>query len=161
MKRITSLFLLFTLLFCGCQSKSDTTYGDSLSPDALADACAKALGMDAVSGNADELDVAELPQDAEFAVRYAANRNNLDEFGILRTDRPEHDAKVLESYLKQSFLDNRSYYDSYIPAETPKLRDAEVRVFGHYAVYAILDGDRRAALFKTVREQLLSCQDRA
>ena len=35
------------------------------------------------------------------------------------------------------------------------LRDAEVRVFGKYAVYAILDERRRAALFRTVGEILL------
>ena len=47
-----------------------------------------------------------------------------------------------------------TWYDSYIAQETPKLRDAEVKVFGNYAVYAIASKEDRAAFFDAVENAL-------
>lgn len=94
---------------------------------------------------------------ADHAVLYAASTNNLNEIGIWRVT--EGHAQELASllrndYLKASLEKNSAWYDSYIPMETPKLRDAEVRVYGNYVVYAILNAEDRDTAFDTVENVL-------
>lgn len=84
------------------------------------------------------------------AIYYAQNTNNLDEFGVFWVETGK--AKMLrlqlaEEYLKKRYDENLSWYNSYMPAETPKLRDAEVRVYGDCVVYAILSAEKRTAFF--------------
>lgn len=89
---------------------------------------------------------------SDFTVRIRTDRNNIDEFGIYRVSdgKVREMASLLEGYLSRSLEQNRDWYDSYIPAETPKLRRAEVRVFGDYAVYAILSDGDRERLFERI-----------
>lgn len=89
---------------------------------------------------------------SDFTVRIRADRNNIDEFGIYHVSdgSVREMASLLEGYLSRSLEQNREWYDSYIPAETPKLRRAEVRVFGDYAVYAILSDGERERFFERI-----------
>ena len=84
------------------------------------------------------------------AIYYAQNTNSLDEFGIFLVDAGK--AKMLrlqlaEEYLKKRYDENLEWYNSYMPTETPKLREAEVRIYGDCVVYAILSVERRNAFF--------------
>ena len=82
--------------------------------------------------------------------------NNLDEIGIFHVTGGNASAmkRLLSDYLARSYEQNRDWYDSYIPHETPKLRDAEVRVMGNYVAYAVLSPDRRESFFTSLREAL-------
>lgn len=93
---------------------------------------------------------------SDFTVRIRTDRNNIDEFGIyhVKDGDVREMASLLEGYLSRSLEQNRDWYDSYIPAETPKLRRAEVRVFGNYAVYAILSDTDRAVFFEKIEQAL-------
>ena len=55
--------------------------------------------------------------------------------------------QIAEDYLKKRYNENLDWYNSYMPSQTPKLRDAEVRVYGDCVVYAILSSERRTAFF--------------
>ena len=93
----------------------------------------------------------------ESHVYYAQNTNDLDEFGVFLVE--EGQAKVVRSMLAQGYLqkrynENREWYDSYMPAETPKLRDAEVRVYGNCVAYAVLSPERRTEFFKECEKLL-------
>ena len=92
----------------------------------------------------------------EVDVRYSTDAGSIDEIGILHvTDNTApRTAELIESYLSQSYEENHTFYDSYVPSETPKLRDAEVKIFGNYVVYAILDEPARKAVFDNVKAQL-------
>lgn len=82
---------------------------------------------------------------------------NINEVGIFEVEG-NHSSDMrqkLRSYLEDSYKNNQSWYDSYMPEETPKLRDAEVKVFGKYVVYAILNKEDRAAFFDAVENELL------
>ena len=86
----------------------------------------------------------------ELQIYYAQNTNSLDEFGIFEVarDQTKEVRKLIEKeYLQKRYEENREWYDSYMPAETPKLRDAEVRVYGNCVAYAILSPEQRAAFF--------------
>ncbi len=92
----------------------------------------------------------------ESVIRFSMNAKNLDEYGIFHvTDgNASAMAKLLRDYLAQAYEDNRVWYDSYMPEETPKLRDAEVKVFGNYVVYAIYSSADKATLFDAVKSAL-------
>jgi hypothetical protein len=55
--------------------------------------------------------------------------------------------QLTQEYLKKRYDDNLSWYNSYMPTETPKLRDAEVRIYGDCVVYAVLSQESRKAFF--------------
>ncbi|MBQ8311432.1 MAG: DUF4358 domain-containing protein [Clostridia bacterium] len=93
----------------------------------------------------------------EHAVLYTGDTNNIDEFGIFHvTDGNASAMETLlrERYLTASYEKNREFYDSYIPDESPKLRDAEVKSIGNYVVYAIMSAADRNTVFNAVRDEL-------
>ena len=153
MKRVllSLLCLAMLLAFASCRKKE---YRADLPSTQIATHAAQNLpiGESSVVAAAHFLDdyfqIPDFVQDYE--VRFCADRNNLDEFGIFRV-APEH-AKEMQSlladYLSKSLEQNRTWYDSYIPQETPKLRDAETKIFGSVVVYAVLSAPDRDVFFK-------------
>lgn len=145
--------LLCGVLFGGCGRMTPRNYLTSLSAAEVADAAADGLAEEFRTADADYLsDYVTLPQSGyTLCVRIATGGDCIDEYGILRTDIDTEGAeRLIREYLARSYEENRAFYDSYIPAETPKLRDAQVRVYGDYVVYAILSPEDRDRLFDRV-----------
>ena len=95
----------------------------------------------------------------ESQIFYAQNTNDLDEFGIFEVEEgkaQEVRNQLLSGYLKKRYDENLEWYNSYMPTETPKLRDAEVRVFGNCVVYAVLSKENRKAFFDECEKLLKS-----
>ena len=93
----------------------------------------------------------------ESYVYYAQNTNVLDEFGIFEVEEgkaQEVRNQLLSGYLKKRYDENLEWYNSYMPTETPKLRDAEVRVYGNCVAYAVLSPEKRTAFFKECEKLL-------
>ncbi|MBR2019206.1 MAG: DUF4358 domain-containing protein [Clostridia bacterium] len=160
MKRILftllSISLLFSLVSCG----ESANYADGVSAKALSDTATAALGdgiayLTAENGFFDDY-FAMPTYVTDSSVRFAPDTNNLNEFGVFHVEAGKaNDMKdVLKEYLSECLERNGSWYDSYIAQETPKLRDAEVMVFGNYAVYAIASKEDRAAFFDAVENAL-------
>ena len=90
----------------------------------------------------------------EHRIYYATDGNNLDEFGIFYTTEPKRLEELLDNYLDDCLAENESFYNSYIPEQTPKLRDAEVEVYGNCVAYAILSKQDEKAFFRVIEETL-------
>lgn len=158
MKRFLLLLFAVTLLFCtsGCNKAS---YRDDLPVNAISGPVIASLA-DTDYSTADEGFLDDYFQTPDYVkesiICFANEGNNLNEFGIYRvTDGNASQMKtVLEKYLSDSYAKNQSWYDSYIPEETPKLRDAEVKVFGNYVAYAIFSQEGRNTVFETIEEML-------
>ena len=93
----------------------------------------------------------------ESTVCYAQDTGNINELGVFHVAEgkaEEFSALLKEQYLNASLEKNREWYDSYIPKETAKLRDAEVKTFGNYVVYAIFDRNERNSIFRTMQDEL-------
>ena len=89
-----------------------------------------------------------------YALRYTAGAS-FDEFGIMRfssASDAEQGKNAAFSYIKSKAEDD--LYRSYFPEEEYKLDEGEVKVYGNYVVYAILSGENRTALFRTVESLL-------
>ena len=160
MKKILCFALALMLLalpLTACSQK----YADDVSVGDLSDAVFEAL-----SGELPDYSTAEkgylddymtIPDYVtEYTVRFSTAGNNLDEFGIFHvTDGNAEDLEgKLEDYLEESYEQNKDWYDSYMPEETPKLRDAQVKVFGNYVVYVILSEADCTAAFEAVEKAL-------
>ncbi|HBF14816.1 MAG TPA: hypothetical protein DDW30_03870 [Clostridiales bacterium] len=158
MKRfLPFLFALFVLSLAGCGKATPRNYLNDLSAAELADLADDSLSEDFRAADADYLtEYVSLPQAGySLSVRLATGGDRIDEYGILHSDiGTEEAARLLRDYLARSYEQNRTFYDSYIPTETPKLRDAEVRIYGDYVVYAILSPEEKAAFFSRVEECL-------
>lgn len=159
MKQFLLFFSVLSLLsFAGCGKPTPRNYLNDLSAAELADLADDALSEDFRTADADYLsDYVTLPQAGyTLSVRICGSGDRIDEYGILHSDiGTEEAARLLRIYLARSYEENRSFYDSYIPTETPKLRDAEVRIYGDYVVYAILSPEEKNTFFNRV-EQCLS-----
>ncbi len=157
-KRILSFFLFLSLCtLASCRSKP--AYLDSFSVDELAESAQRKLtDTQFVQADADYLDdYITLPETfSEFCVYFSSNGSVLDEFGIWRvpTDQTDEVKTLLSEYLSESLDRNRAFYDSYIPEETPKLRDAQIKIFGNYVAYAILSPDGRDRFFASLESDL-------
>lgn len=162
MKRILILPSLLAVCLCGCTQRHTVIYANDLSAEMLADTLETHLSAEFRAAQADYLsDYVDLPQAGyQLSVRVAAAGDRIDEYGILHSDiGTEMPEQLLRTYLTESYAQNQDFYDSYIPFETPKLRDAEVRCFGNYVVYAILDPQERNTFFTTIKSLLTAQPD--
>ncbi|MBQ8911979.1 MAG: DUF4358 domain-containing protein, partial [Clostridia bacterium] len=91
----------------------------------------------------------------DSAIRFTGG-NSFDEYGILHVadaENVETVKKAVGDYLQAKKED--ALYRSYFPGEEYKLDEAEVKVYGNYVVYGMLDGNNRTALFTQVKNLLL------
>lgn len=153
-KKIAVLIPVFIGLLLGSCHKKEA-YTDELSAKEVADGAVSAMDETSLlSAERDYLDdyilVPEGMTDRE--IRFSPDGNNLDEIGVwhVPADETKRVHSLLEEYLDRSLERNRAFYDSYIPQETAKLRDAEVKTFGNYVVYAIMNESNRSAFFESV-----------
>lgn len=164
MKRFFAFLLCLAALVC-C-SACRTEYRQDLSPVSLADYLERELPLGSMRtlddksefyGRALALDGVD-----SFALRIAEDGSNLDEFGIFACV-DENAAKALatelENHLAFLYKTNREWYLSYIPKEVPKLQNAEVKTYGRYVAYSILNENERNRVFDLLRQKLLQAKE--
>ena len=160
MKRfITIIFCLLALFvsFCSCAKN----YRQDLSPYELADYVEKELPgtpLRVLDKQADFYGGKLSLEEISFALRVAEDGSDLDEFGVFACsdeNSAKSFSKELDTYLETLYQENREWYLSYIPNEVPKLQNAEVKTFGRYVAYAILNENEGNRVFDLLRERLL------
>lgn len=153
------ILLCAVVLLTACTKEPE--YKKEINPFEVATALSKTITSESEWVNEAPEVIEEYVEVPEYvragSIYYAQNTNNLDEFGIFFVE--EGQAKAVRSllthgYLEKRYNENREWYDSYMPAETPKLRDAEVRVYGNCVAYAILSPERRTAFFDECEKML-------
>ena len=161
MKSVISLLLTALILFSfGSCNRQNVSYSDELDCADLSEKALQTIDATNTYATANELFLADYFQTPTYVndsvIRFASNSSNLNEIGIFHTTggNAEEMAKLLKDYLLQSYEKNHAWYDSYMPAETPKLRDAEIRIYGNYVVYAILSKESRNTVFDFIENQL-------
>ena len=160
MKRIWIALLALTMLLSLAACGEKKQFSDNVAANELADHTLAALsdGVDYTTAQSGYLDDYFLTPSyvSDATVRFATDANNLNEFGIFHvsSDKVKDMETLLKDYLKKSYEANQAWYDSYIPAETPKLRDAEVKRIGNYVLYAIASPSDRTAFFEAAEAKL-------
>jgi len=143
------------LLLCSCSN-----YADDIDTDNLATVGLNALGdgIDYVEADDGFLDdyFEEPSWVTDSEIYLAPTASNINQVGVyhVQDGHAEELEIILSDYLNRAYEENGNWYNSYIPKETPKLRDAEVKRFGNYVVYAILNQNDRAIFFETIENDL-------
>ena len=159
-----ALLVLMCIIFLltGCMKEE---YKKDIDAEELATVLSEKTPTDSAWISEDQDFIKEYVEIPEYVkeshVYYAQNTNDLDEFGIFEVEEGRANAvrsMLAQGYLQKRYSENREWYDSYMPTETPKLRDAEVRVYGNCVAYAVLSPEKRKAFFDEC-EKLLKNQE--
>lgn len=159
-KSIVLSVLLALCLFLGACTKA-SAYADDVSCAELADRATDQIpvnfGYETFGGEHLRyyFENTELPDDV--CLRYSAISEDINELGIFHVPDAaarEEVVRLTEEYLARLLSEDSAFIASYAPKELPKLEHAEVKVFGNYVVYAILDDDDRKLVFETVEKEL-------
>ncbi len=148
---LPALLALLMLAACGVKTP---TYRTDAEAQSILEECSSSLPAFSDLAAADEdyvkyrmaIDISA----ADSHTVYIQNKGTaLDEVGIFRSASEDSGAlkALIETYLKNR---NDEWTGLYLVEEYPKLKDAEVRVFGKYVVYAILSDSDKAAFFHAV-----------
>ncbi|MBE6550448.1 MAG: DUF4358 domain-containing protein [Ruminococcaceae bacterium] len=165
MKKAFTLIIAVTfisVLICSCGSKN--AYRNDV---ACSDIIAVLEEQIATEGGyahyeSDELKLVfgdDISLATDCALSYSLLSQNIDEFGIFKADSEKNAYEIAEEcidYIEEKYEDENAFIASYAPEELPKLRDGEVKVFGNYVAFAILDQNSRAALFEKVEKMLIA-----
>ena len=157
MKKALVLLLIFTLLLCSCSAKNN--YADDVSVKALAQKGIGALTefTEFITAEPGYLDDWFTTPDyvRDSAIYFATDANNHDQFGIYHVT--EGNAKAMAA-LVRAYLDDcyENFNNLYNPEEMPKIRDAQVEIYGNYVVYAVLDEADRAPFLLAIQNTLIA-----
>ena len=160
MKTVKRLIIV-TLAVLSLTSCSRVGYADNV-------ACSD-IGKDTLDTLDDNLEYAEFDEahvelyfddtneyDDYYTV-YSTDTNNINEIGIFHAsnkDNAEDLADECRDYIEDMQENSRAFIQSYAPEELPKLDGAQVRRFGNYVVYTVLDSDKANAVFESIKENL-------
>ncbi len=156
MKKLLSLLLVSLALVTSCGEvsyKADVALAElTVAADAKLDDTDTFTSLDAdYVKYMMEIDEAAF---TESAVRQQASGRSADEYGIFKA-ADEESAKalgtLLEGYLKKRIDTWNPAYDA---DQYPKIENAEVKVFGQYAVYCILSEADRGEVFAEIESAL-------
>ena len=146
--------IALVVLTLGATACAKEEYKTDIDVDDVAEALTKKISTESVWIDEDEGFIEEYIKLPEYVkeshIYYAQNTNDLDEFGVFEVEKGQANAvrlMLMQGYLQKRYTENLEWYNSYMPAETPKLRDAEVRVFGNCVAYAVLSQENRKAFF--------------
>lgn len=160
--RITALIiasLTLLTLICSCGDKPASYKDDVALATLQAAAEAKLTGTDTfVTQDSDYVEYMMEIGKTEFVeglVRWQASGASADEYGIFKASDAEG-AKILGDLLR-NYLKKRdeTWNPSYDADQYPKLKNAEVKVYGNYAVFCILSDADRANVFTAIENTLL------
>ena len=153
-----ALTLTFSLLICGCSREK---YRD--------DVDCKSLVLSVTADLSSELDFRELDESfREFYfegadgfddcfIAYSAESEDISEIGVFHAmsdDAVDKIEGVCYEYINDLSQNSRAFIASYAPEELVKLDNAEVRRYGRYIVYTVLEAADSERVFEIVENAL-------
>ena len=161
MKKIICFTLIFLSLipFSSCSKRSE--YRDDIAcrllTNEIAELCPAEEGY---SNFGDEqikyfFENTTLPTD--YSIIYSTDANDINEIGIFHCKNKEDTEQmmdIVEDYIDDLQDSQVNFVSSYAPYEIPKLEGAEVRCYGNYVIYTVLDTNERKAAFSALEETL-------
>lgn len=157
--KILSIALSGATLLCACSHKE---YASDVRCRELCELATDDMqGDKEYSEYGDEFLKYELGEHAQAAtdscILYSTRVDDIDEIGIFFAEDDEDVkdiAKDCKAYIEDMQDNKRAFISSYAPSELPKLDKAEVRIYGNYVVYSILDADDTENIYNIIEERL-------
>lgn len=98
----------------------------------------------------------------DYCAVYSTDTSDIDEIGIFHTsskDNADALVKDCQSYIEELQENSRAFIASYAPEELPKLDGAQVRRFGNYVIYTVLEEEHADEIFEQIKERLIVTAD--
>lgn len=149
---ISIAFAVFFLVSCANESYTDTKtakeVNSAIESSIKTEKGVKILDDDAILNISDS----EIPYLKDYIFIKANDSSDLNEYGIFRVEDGKADdmKALLENYVKSKQEMYRAY--EYFPAETAKVDNATVSVFGNYVVYSFLNEADTEAFHNAIKE---------
>lgn len=162
MKKIISgclLVVTVVLLLAACTPAETTpVYKTDVAVDTLSAAAAEKIANYSAMSKIDEMYfkyqlTADTATISQWDVRLMTG-TALDEIGIFKAASAEDVETVKQMATDYLARRNEEWTGLYLVEEYPKLRDAEVKVYGEYVVYAILSEAEKSAVFTAIETAL-------
>ena len=93
----------------------------------------------------------------DICIVYSVGVEDIDELGIFFAedeDEVKDIAKDCKAYIEDMQEHKRAFISSYASNELPKLDKAEVRIYGNYVVYSILNRNEAENIYNKIEERL-------
>ena len=157
LKRALCLMLtsLLVMLVCSCGASD---YANNIGIETIDARVKDELALNGGYYNADSDFMAFTFHDPEYvddyAVTFAQASTDISEYGIFHVsdaDKVDDMVELAEEYL-ESYKAN--WMTNYLAEEYPKIENAQVKAFGSYVVYSILDEDATNRLHEAVEQAL-------
>ena len=161
MKKFLCIFLLLLLPFSSCAKTEE--YRDDVAcrplTTKLAELCPVENGYSELGDEQLKyfFEGTDLPTD--YSMIGSNDMEDINEIGIFHCKNKEDAEKMLE--LTKKYIENMqatqvNFISSYAPYEIPKLEGADVRRYGNYVVYVILDTNEQKTAFSAIENELVN-----
>ena len=93
----------------------------------------------------------------DFSVIYSVDVNDINELGIFHCPdekKTNEFLDVVNKYVADMKENQKAFISSYAPQEIPKLESSEVRKYGNYVIYLILDSNAKEKAFEQAKDIL-------
>lgn len=159
MRRATLLCLACLFLTsCGAWS-----YGSSLDSDILLERLTGRIsGFEDYEEYSDKelSELFALPYESyDACVIYSRDSDDQGELGVIKASDEKSAGEILEAlevYLEAMRTERRHFIVNYLPDELSKLESADVRRYGSYVIYTVLEPEDARAVFDAAKEELSS-----
>ena len=157
---ITALLICLVICLNACTSYRDDVAARDIAPTAL-DSLSTVGGFTAL----DELFLSlefsnpELIESdvSDWVIYSSSSTTSVDEFGIfhVKADGDLNAVKAeVTAYVEATQVKLQVFLEKYEPAETTKLENAQIEVYGNYVVYTLLTQEDTTAATKAVKTEL-------
>ena len=162
MKRKLIFFITATMTFLLLVSCSKSqSYREDVKCTALTRTVRDKVQESADFSEYGEEEVSFLFSDLSFcddhSLMYSAPTGDISEIGIFHCPDEETAKDFLETvteYIEDQKINQRTFISSYAPRELEKLDHAEVRRYGTYVIYVMLDDENRTLTFDAIENVL-------
>lgn len=93
----------------------------------------------------------------ECSVIYSTDVTDINEAGVFHCQDKDSAKMFTESvskYISEMQTNERAFIESYAPRQMPKLENAEVRQYGNYVIYLIMNDENKEDALKEIEKML-------
>ena len=93
----------------------------------------------------------------DHCVMYSTEVTDINEIGVFHCKDEESAkelTKIVSKYIAEQQNEQKAFIASYAPREVPKLENAEVRRYGNYVIYLILNDDDKQDAIEEIEKLL-------
>ena len=93
----------------------------------------------------------------DSSIMYSTEVTDINEIGVFHCENKDNAkslAETVSKYVTDMQTEQKAFIESYAPREVPKLNGAEVREYGNYVIYLIMNDEDKEDAIEEIEEKL-------